>query len=48
MSDITYLFIAFVAVWIGIGGYLATLGARQKRLERRLQDLDARPRSEGR
>ncbi|MGH2730201.1 MAG: CcmD family protein [Actinomycetota bacterium] len=48
MSDITYLFIAFLAVWIGIGGYLVTLGVRQKKLERRLHELDARPRPDDR
>jgi CcmD family protein len=42
MSDIAWLFVAFVAVWAGIGGYLLTLGARQRRLERRLDDLQKR------
>jgi CcmD family protein len=48
VSDITYLFIAFLAVWMGIGGYLVTLGVRQKRLERRLHELDALPPPEDR
>lgn len=42
MSDIAWLFVAFLAVWAGIGGYLLTLGARQRRLERRLHDLEER------
>jgi CcmD family protein len=40
VSDVAWLFIAFMAVWVGIGVYLLTLAARQKRLERRLADLD--------
>jgi CcmD family protein len=47
VSDIAWLFVAFIVVWAGIGGYLVTLGARQKKLERRLHDLHARsPRSD--
>jgi CcmD family protein len=42
VSDIAWLFVAFVAVWIGIGGYLLVLGARQRKLERRLDDLGRR------
>ena len=44
MSDVAWLFVAFLAVWIGIGGYLLTIAARQRRLERRLAELDARTR----
>jgi CcmD family protein len=40
MSDVTWLFIAFVAVWALIGGYLLSLGLRQRNLERRLGELD--------
>ena len=43
MSDLAWLFIAFVAVWAGLGAYLFTLGRRQKKLERRLKDLEPRP-----
>lgn len=43
MSDIAWLFVAFAAVWVGIGAYLVSLSARQRRLERRLQELEARP-----
>ncbi|HEX2057266.1 MAG TPA: CcmD family protein [Actinomycetota bacterium] len=42
MSDVAWLFVAFAAVWIALGAYLASIAARQKRLERRLHDL--RPR----
>ncbi len=40
MSDVTWLFVAFLAAWIVIGAYLFSLGARQKKLEKRVQDLD--------
>jgi CcmD family protein len=40
MSDAAWLFVAFMAVWVGIGVYLATLAARQRNLQRRLADLD--------
>ena len=40
MSDVAWLFIAFMAVWVGIGVYLATLAARQRSLERRLAELN--------
>lgn len=42
MSDVVWLFIAFLAVWVGLGAYLFTLGSRQKKLERRLKDLEPR------
>jgi CcmD family protein len=40
MSDVAWLFIAFMTVWVGIGVYLATLAARQRSLERRLAELN--------
>ena len=43
MSDVAWLFIAFAAVWLGLGAYLFSLGSRQKKLERRLKDLEPRP-----
>lgn len=43
MSDLAWLAIAFLAVWAGIGGYLLSLGARQKALERRLSELEEPP-----
>jgi CcmD family protein len=42
MSDVAWLAVAFLAVWIGIGGYLAILGARQRSLEQRLHDIEGR------
>ncbi len=42
MSDVAWLFVAFAAVWVALGAYLVSIAARQKRLERRLDDL--RPR----
>jgi CcmD family protein len=42
VSDLGWLFVAFLAVWIGIGGYVLTIGARQRRLERRLDELSRR------
>ena len=42
MSDITWLFIAFGAVWIAIGSYLLSLQVRQRDLERRVEQLHKR------
>jgi CcmD family protein len=42
VSDVAWLFVAFLAVWIGIGGYLLMVGARQRKLERRLEDVTRR------
>ncbi len=39
MSDLAWLFVAFAAVWVGIGAYLFSIAARQARLERRLRAL---------
>lgn len=39
MSDLAWLFVAFSAVWVGIGAYLLSIGTRQRKLERRLDDL---------
>jgi CcmD family protein len=39
VSDVAWLFIAFAAVWGLIGGYLLSIGLRQRNLERRLQEL---------
>lgn len=39
MSNEAWLLVAFLAVWIAIGGYLWSLAARQHRLERRLSQL---------
>lgn len=45
MSDVAWLFVAFLVVWIGIGLYLFSLGARQRKLEQRLDELLRDPRS---
>lgn len=42
MSDLGWLFLAIIVVWVGIGAYAATIGARQRRLERRIDDLAPR------
>lgn len=40
MSDLAWLFVAMASVWVGIGGYLLSISARQRRLEQRLDELD--------
>jgi CcmD family protein len=46
MSELSWLFVALLAVWAGIGLYVVSLAARQKHLERRLEELvDARERA---
>jgi CcmD family protein len=42
VSDVAWLFVAFAAVWVAIGGYLLSIAARQRRLERRLEDVARR------
>lgn len=39
MSELAWLFVAFAAVWVALGGYLLSIASRQRRLERRLDDL---------
>jgi CcmD family protein len=36
MSDTAWLFVAFAAVWVAIGGYLLSISARQRHLEQRV------------
>lgn len=43
MSDVAWLFVAFLAVWVGLGLYLFSLSRRQRDLERRLSDLEPPP-----
>ena len=43
MSDVAWLFVAFLAVWIGLGLYLFSLNTRQRQLEKRLNDLEPGP-----
>jgi CcmD family protein len=40
MGKENYLLAANVAVWLGVCGYLLFLAGRQKRLERRLRQLE--------
>jgi CcmD family protein len=40
VSDVAWLFVAFAAVWGLIGGYMLSIGVRQRNLERRLKELD--------
>ena len=40
MTDIQWLLCASMAVWLGIGGYAAFLASAQKRLERRVRQLE--------
>ena len=42
MSDLAWLFVAFAAVWVAIGAFLLSIAARQRRLERRLEDVASR------
>ena len=44
MSEVAWLFVAFSAVWVALGAYLASISTRQKRLERRLEELSPGPR----
>lgn len=39
MSDTAWLFVAFAAVWAAIGVYLASIAARQRKLEARMRAL---------
>lgn len=39
MSDVAWLFVAFAAVWLALGAYLLSIATRQRRLERRLDEL---------
>jgi CcmD family protein len=40
MSDVAWLFVAFMAVWVAIGVYLFSISSRQKALDQRLKELD--------
>jgi CcmD family protein len=39
VSDVAWLFVAFAAVWVALGAYLLSIATRQRRLERRLDEL---------
>lgn len=40
MSNLAWLFVAVMAVWVAIGLYLLSISARQKKLDKRLHDLE--------
>ncbi len=40
MMKETYLIIAYMAVWIGLSGYLGVLAQKQRKLALRLELLD--------
>ncbi len=42
MSEVAWLFVAVMAVWVGLGIYIATLAIRQRKLDRRLSELDSK------
>jgi CcmD family protein len=41
MGKESYLLAANIMVWLGLCGYVAFVASRQKRLERRLKQLEA-------
>ena len=40
MSETAWLFVAFMVVWVALGAYLFSISARQKKVDRRLEELD--------
>ena len=40
MSDVAWLFVAFMVVWAALGAYFLSISARQKKVDRRLDELD--------
>jgi CcmD family protein len=44
VSDLSWLFVAFMAVWVGIGIYAASIYLRQRALERRIKQIESRGR----
>ncbi len=40
MSEVAWLFVAFMVVWAALGAYLYSISARQKKVDRRLDELD--------
>ena len=40
MSEISWLFVAFMVVWLALGAYLYSISARQKKVDTRLEELD--------
>ena len=42
MSEVGWLAVALLAVWLGIGGYTILLLTRQRKIEQKLDDLRRR------
>ena len=40
MSETAWLFVAFMVVWVALGAYLYSISARQKKVDKRLEELD--------
>ena len=40
MSETSWLFVAFMVVWVALGAYLYSISARQKKVDERLEELD--------
>ena len=40
MSETAWLFVAFMVVWVALGAYLFSISARQKKVDRRLEEMD--------
>ena len=40
MSETSWLFVAFMVVWLALGAYLYSISARQKKVDKRLEELD--------
>jgi len=40
MSDLIFLWLANIFVWVGISGYMIFLGRSGKRIDKRLQQLE--------
>jgi CcmD family protein len=40
MSETSWLFVAFMVVWVALGAYLYSISARQKKVDKRLEELD--------
>jgi len=43
VSTTAWMVVAFLAVGVGIGGYLLSIIARRRALNRRLDELEGRP-----
>lgn len=46
-GGLSYLGVAFLAIWVGISGYLLVLSRRQRAIDRRLGELRSERPDEG-